>query len=98
MCGAASAKKSILFYSLATVGAKNVVTAAITLSALCCLAVPFFADRYGLTGMWFILALMGAVQGPLFPTSTVFLSRWMPKRSDGPDEKAWVRDVGLQRD
>jgi ACS family sodium-dependent inorganic phosphate cotransporter-like MFS transporter 5 len=42
---------------------------------------------------------MGAVQGPLFPTSNVILAQWMPKRSaDGTDEKAWgtsMLDLGI---
>lgn len=79
-------------------GAKNVMTGALVLSALCCLAVPTAADKYGLNGMWATIALMGAAQGPLFPASSVFLSRWMPKTKDGPDEKAWgtsMLDIGI---
>jgi len=42
---------------------------------------------------------MGAVQGPLFPCSSVFLARWMPKQGpDGSDEKAWgtsMLDIGI---
>mmetsp|Transcript_39671 Transcript_39671/g.92083 ORF Transcript_39671/g.92083 Transcript_39671/m.92083 type:complete len:342 (+) Transcript_39671:82-1107(+) len=41
---------------------------------------------------------MGAVQGPLFPCSSVFLSRWMPNSTDGSDEKAWgtsMLDIGI---
>lgn len=44
-------------------------------------------------------AMMGAVQGPLFPVSTVFLSRWLPSKVDGQtDEKAWgtsLLDIGI---
>jgi len=80
-------------------GAKNVMTTALALSACCCLLVPWVVDRYGLGGLWVVIAIMGAVQGPLFPTSTVFLSRWMPAASkDGPDEKAWgtsMLDIGI---
>mmetsp|Transcript_57267 Transcript_57267/g.186185 ORF Transcript_57267/g.186185 Transcript_57267/m.186185 type:complete len:509 (-) Transcript_57267:61-1587(-) len=80
-------------------GAKNVVTAALTLSALCCLAIPAACDNFGVSGLWVVMALMGAVQGPLFPTSTVFLSRWMPKKvPGGTDEKAWgtsMLDIGI---
>ena len=79
-------------------GAKNVMTGALLISALCCLAVPTAADRYGLNGMWTMIACMGAAQGPLFPASAVFLSRWMPKTKDGPDEKAWgtaMLDIGV---
>ena len=71
------------------VGAKNVITLALGLSALLCIAVPSAASMFGLRGLWCTIALMGAVQGPLFPTSTVFLSRWMPRKtSSGSDEKA----------
>lgn len=79
-------------------GAKNVITGALVISAICCLAVPIAADHYGLDGMWAAIALMGAAQGPLFPASSVFLSRWMPKTKDGPDEKAWgtsMLDIGI---
>ena len=75
------------------------VTWALSLSAACCLAVPWVVDTYGLGGLWFVIALMGAVQGPLFPSSTLFLSRWMPGASkSGPDEKAWgtsMLDIGI---
>lgn len=80
-------------------GAKNVVTAALTLSSLCCLAVPASCDLFGVSGLWVAMAAMGAVQGPLFPTSTVFLSKWMPRKSaGGGDEKAWgtsMLDIGI---
>jgi len=76
-----------------------VVTAALTLSALCCLAIPVCSDNFGIPGLWAVMALMGAVQGPLFPTSTVFLSRWMPRKTaSGGDEKAWgtsMLDIGI---
>ncbi|CAE7611502.1 PHT4 [Symbiodinium natans] len=79
-------------------GAKNVMTAALTLSALCCLLLPVVVDSLGLSGLWGVMAVMGAVQGPLFPTSTVYLSKWMPKAAPGgSDEKAWgtgMLDIG----
>eukprot|EP01062_Namystynia_karyoxenos_P025818 TRINITY_DN2022_c1_g1_i1.p1 TRINITY_DN2022_c1_g1~~TRINITY_DN2022_c1_g1_i1.p1 ORF type:complete len:461 (+),score=171.16 TRINITY_DN2022_c1_g1_i1:97-1479(+) len=81
------------------VGAKNVITGAMALSALCCLLLPTAADYGGVPSMWLCIAAMGAVQGPLFPTSTVFLSRWLPRKTDeGPDEKAWGTsqlDIGI---
>lgn len=80
-------------------GAKNVVTSALTLSALCCLAIPVSCDTFGVGGLWVMMAVMGAVQGPLFPTSTVFLSKWMPRSTaSGGDEKAWgtsMLDIGI---
>ena len=80
-------------------GPKNVMTGALFLSAICCILVPTAGDAYGLKGIWLIMALMGAVQGPMFPTSSVFLSRWMPTAQPGqPDEKAWgtsMLDVGI---
>eukprot|EP00928_Gymnodinium_smaydae_P096856 TRINITY_DN8638_c2_g1_i1.p1 TRINITY_DN8638_c2_g1~~TRINITY_DN8638_c2_g1_i1.p1 ORF type:complete len:454 (-),score=32.39 TRINITY_DN8638_c2_g1_i1:276-1637(-) len=80
-------------------GAKNVITAAVGCSALCCLLLPTAYDMIGMPGMYLTLVIMGAVQGPLFPTSSVFLSCWMPKAKDGePDEKAWgtsMLDVGI---
>ncbi|CAK9089656.1 unnamed protein product [Durusdinium trenchii] len=80
-------------------GAKNVMTAALGLSALCCLAIPFFVDSMGVSGLWYIMMVMGSVQGPLFPTSTVYLSKWMPKKVEGgADEKAWgtsMLDIGV---
>ena len=64
-----------------------------------CMAVPTVADMYGLSGVWLTIALMGAVQGPLFPTSSVYLSRWMPgKTAPQGDEKAWgtsMLDIGI---
>ena len=48
------------------------------------------AGPFGLRGVWCAIALMGAFQGPMFPTSSVFLSKWMPgKDAPGGDEKAW---------
>jgi sugar phosphate permease len=80
-------------------GAKNVMTCALACSAICCLLVPTAGDAYGLSGMWVVMALMGAVQGPMFPTSSVFLSLWMPKALPGKaDEKAWgtsMLDIGI---
>jgi sugar phosphate permease len=80
-------------------GSKNVMTCALALSALCCLLVPTAGDMYGLSGIWGMMALMGAVQGPMFPTSSVFLSDWMPKALPGKsDEKAWgtsMLDIGI---
>jgi len=81
------------------VGAKNMITAAMTLSACCCMAIPTCAAYFGVTGIWMVIALMGAVQGPLFPTSFVHLSRWLPRRTPGGrDEKAWgaeMLDIGV---
>mmetsp|Transcript_3157 Transcript_3157/g.7297 ORF Transcript_3157/g.7297 Transcript_3157/m.7297 type:complete len:504 (+) Transcript_3157:76-1587(+) len=80
-------------------GAKNVMTTAMMLSALCCLMLPLVVDTLGLSGLWCVMAAMGAVQGPLFPTSTVYLSKWMPKAvPGGSDEKAWgtsMLDIGI---
>ena len=74
------------------IGAKNVVTMAILGSALCCLAIPYAYDM-GQNYMWWCLVAMGMIQGPLFPTSSVFLSQWMP-----PEERAWAAtmlDIGI---
>lgn len=80
-------------------GAKHVITGALFLSALCCIALPTMFDMFGTSGFFWTLALMGAVQGPLFPTSSVFLAKWCPKARPGePDEKAWATsmlDVGI---
>eukprot|EP00913_Durusdinium_trenchii_P022344 g20990.t1 len=72
-------------------GAKNVMTAALGLSALCCLAIPFFVDSMGVSGLWYIMMVMGSVQGPLFPTSTVYLSKWMPKKAALEAGEALIR-------
>uniref|UniRef100_A0A7S4T0W9 Major facilitator superfamily (MFS) profile domain-containing protein n=1 Tax=Ditylum brightwellii TaxID=49249 RepID=A0A7S4T0W9_9STRA len=81
-------------------GPKNVMTAALFLSAICTILVPTAGELFGLPGMWIVMALMGAVQGPMFPTSSVFLSRWMPAATEPgmPDEKAWgtsMLDMGI---
>ena len=64
-----------------------------------CALVPTVADQFGLSGVWLTIAFMGAVQGPLFPTSSVYLSRWMPgKGAPSGDEKAWgtsMLDIGI---
>ena len=64
-----------------------------------CALVPTVADQFGLSGVWLTIAFMGAVQGPLFPTSSVYLSRWMPgKGAPNGDEKAWgtsMLDIGI---
>ena len=81
------------------IGAKNVMLYALTFSSCCCLAVPTAHEKGGIYGLYGILVLMGAVQGPMFPTSSVYLARWMPKAKPGePDEKAWgtsMLDVGI---
>jgi len=80
-------------------GAKNVITIALMLSALCSIAVPTAVESFGITGLYYTFLCMGAVQGPLFPCSSVFLARWMPKAGpDGADEKAWgtsMLDIGI---
>ena len=80
-------------------GAKNVMLTALALSACCCLVLPSAFDYLGVSGLLATLTLMGAVQGPMFPTSSVFLARWMPTARPGePDEKAWgtsMLDVGI---
>jgi len=80
-------------------GAKNVMTAALGLSAMCCLVLPWCVDTMGVSGLWYIMMIMGSVQGPMFPTSTVYLSKWMPKKLEGQaDEKAWgtsMLDIGV---
>jgi ACS family sodium-dependent inorganic phosphate cotransporter len=80
-------------------GAKRVISYALASSASLCFMIPFAADNYGLPGVWCTIAMMGAAQGPLFPTSTVYLSRWLPKQGkDGADEKAWgttMLDLGV---
>jgi len=81
------------------IGAKNVMLMALTLSAICCLILPTAFEYFGFYGLMATLTLMGAVQGPMFPTSSVFLARWMPKAKPGePDEKAWgtsMLDIGI---
>mmetsp|Transcript_23486 Transcript_23486/g.59997 ORF Transcript_23486/g.59997 Transcript_23486/m.59997 type:complete len:446 (-) Transcript_23486:557-1894(-) len=80
-------------------GAKNVITMALLLSACCSIAVPTAIESFGMNGLYYTFLAMGAVQGPLFPCSSVFLARWMPKKGpDGQDEKAWgtsMLDIGI---
>eukprot|EP00928_Gymnodinium_smaydae_P044335 TRINITY_DN2957_c0_g1_i1.p1 TRINITY_DN2957_c0_g1~~TRINITY_DN2957_c0_g1_i1.p1 ORF type:complete len:487 (+),score=72.40 TRINITY_DN2957_c0_g1_i1:103-1563(+) len=80
-------------------GSKIVITSAMGLSAVCCILAPVSADLFGVSGLWFMMAILGAVQGPLFPASFVSLSKWMPKASPGmKDEKAWgtsMLDIGI---
>ena len=74
-------------------GAKTVLGFAILASALACMLVPTAYDHAGPVGMWWCIALMGAVQGPMFPASSVFLKNWMP-----PAERARAStyvDVGI---
>jgi len=81
------------------VGAKAVMLGALCLSACCCLILPTAFEQLGVYGLLGTLTLMGAVQGPMFPTSSVLLARWMPKSKPGePDEKAWgtsMLDIGI---
>eukprot|EP00933_Yihiella_yeosuensis_P019215 TRINITY_DN15581_c0_g1_i1.p1 TRINITY_DN15581_c0_g1~~TRINITY_DN15581_c0_g1_i1.p1 ORF type:complete len:515 (-),score=95.66 TRINITY_DN15581_c0_g1_i1:73-1566(-) len=80
-------------------GPKIVISIALALSALCLILAPICADLFGVPGLWLTFALLGAVQGPLFPATTVFLSRWLPKAGPGgADEKAWgtsMLDIGI---
>eukprot|EP01059_Diplonema_ambulator_P005445 TRINITY_DN15175_c0_g1_i2.p1 TRINITY_DN15175_c0_g1~~TRINITY_DN15175_c0_g1_i2.p1 ORF type:complete len:391 (+),score=111.83 TRINITY_DN15175_c0_g1_i2:43-1215(+) len=54
-------------------GAKNLISCAMFGSALCCMVIPHVYNAYDVTGMWWTLAVMGTIQGPLFPTSSVYL-------------------------
>ena len=65
-------------------GAKNVMTATLLLSGLCCIAVPLLAGPFGLMGVWCAIALMGAFQGPMFPTSSVLLCPLNPDPDPDP--------------
>jgi len=80
-------------------GAKNVISASMGLSACCCLAIPTAVHYLGVNGMWAAMAMMGAVQGPIFPVSLCLLSKWLPKETPGgSDEKAWgtlMLDLGI---
>ena len=80
-------------------GAKNVMTICLILSACCIAAVPTAIEKFGVDGLWWTVALMGFVQGPLFPCSAVVLARWMPRQGPtGADEKAWgtsMLDIGV---
>ena len=75
------------------IGAKNVVTMAMLGSALSCLAIPYAYDLYGGAGVWWCLAFMGAIQGPLFPTSSVFLKKWIP--ADERGRASTYVDIGI---
>ena len=111
-------------------GAKNVMTATLLFSGLCCVAVPLLAAPFGdphphsaapsptrtlthphphsaargcagrspepkpdatpppppgLLGVWCAIALMGAFQGPMFPTSSVRLCPPNPHPEPEPD-------------
>jgi len=80
-------------------GAKFVMAVSLFSSGAMCMVIPMVADRFGLDGLWLTIVCMGAVQGPLFPTSSVYLSRWLPKKSaTSGDEKAWgtaMLDIGI---
>ena len=105
-------------------GAKNVMTATLLFSGLCCVAVPLLAAPFGdprphapapsltrtltqphedapvarpnpsptppppppgLLGVWCAIALMGAFQGPMFPTSSVRLCPPNPEPEPEPE-------------
>lgn len=82
-------------------GAKSLIFWPMFLSGACALAMPTAAEKFGVPGFWVLRALMGAVQGPLFPASFVHLSKWMPRKTEGGsnvDEKAWgtqMLDIGI---
>ena len=100
-------------------GAKNVMTATLLFSGLCCVAVPLLAAPFGnphphspapsltrtrmrrslartqtrrrpppqpgLLGVWCAIALMGAFQGQMFPTSSVPLCPPNPNPEPEPE-------------
>jgi len=80
-------------------GTKLVIAMTMGLSALSCVMMPFMIDSYGVSGAFWTIVLMGASQGPLFPTTSVVLSRWLPgKTQESADEKAWGTaqlDIGI---
>mmetsp|Transcript_136448 Transcript_136448/g.308351 ORF Transcript_136448/g.308351 Transcript_136448/m.308351 type:complete len:434 (-) Transcript_136448:92-1393(-) len=71
-------------------GAKPTITLAIAGSTALMVATSA-ASSFEM--LWLCIAIMGGMQGPLFPTSSVYLSRWSP-----PDERAKAAsmlDVGV---
>mmetsp|Transcript_6876 Transcript_6876/g.17042 ORF Transcript_6876/g.17042 Transcript_6876/m.17042 type:complete len:354 (-) Transcript_6876:268-1329(-) len=71
-------------------GAKPTITLAIAGSTALMVATSA-ASSFEM--LWLCVAIMGGMQGPLFPTSSVYLSRWSP-----PDERAKAAsmlDVGV---
>eukprot|EP01061_Rhynchopus_euleeides_P047915 TRINITY_DN991_c0_g1_i4.p1 TRINITY_DN991_c0_g1~~TRINITY_DN991_c0_g1_i4.p1 ORF type:complete len:430 (+),score=141.71 TRINITY_DN991_c0_g1_i4:232-1521(+) len=74
-------------------GAKNVVTIAMLGSSLACLAIPSAYAALGVDGVWWCLASMGFISGPLFPTSSVFLSKWIP--ADERSKASTYLDIGI---
>jgi MFS family permease len=64
------------------VGPKALISFAMFGAGLATIATPLGSD---VTGLWTITVIMGAFQGPLFPTSIAFLSKWTP-----PSERAFA--------
>ena len=75
------------------IGAKNVVTVAMLGSALACLLLPVAYSMGDVDGIWYCLAFMGFIQGPLFPTSSVFLSKWIP--ANERSKSSTYLDIGI---
>jgi len=73
------------------VGGKVVVFGATLLAGIATLATPMGSS---VDEVWAIQVLMGAFQGPLFPTSVVHLQKWCPQ-----SERSWAStllDSGIQ--
>jgi MFS family permease len=66
------------------IGPKAVITLAMLGAALATIATPL-SLQFGVTGLWATTVLMGACQGPIFPTSMAYLSKWLP-----PSERSYA--------
>ena len=67
------------------IGTKAVITLTTILAGLLTLA---GGSTDSVSALWWTQVLMGAAQGPLFPTSIAYLTRWCP-----PAERAFVSSL-----
>ena len=61
------------------VGPRIVICFAILCGSVACFATPEATVMFGgIRGLWAVTVVMGAAQGPLFPTSIAYLAGWLP--------------------
>ncbi|KAJ9449111.1 Sodium-dependent phosphate transport protein 1 [Diplonema papillatum] len=75
------------------IGPKFVVSVALAGSVAACFMIPVMYDMYGAMGMWWCLAFMGMITGPLFPATSVILSKWIPPAERS--QASTMMDIGI---
>lgn len=69
-------------------GARTIIGISHVVAGLVMAFTPEFVDAAGLAGLWTATVCMGVLQGPLFPASMSYLSKWLPAA-----ERSWASSM-----